>query len=75
MNKENFDENLVTVHMINETMNLDTPIYMRFSVLELTKELIYDFHNGFIKAKYRNNARLLYTDTDFLCYEIKTRDF
>ena len=35
---------------------------------------MYDFHYGFIKNKYDNKARLLFTDTDSLCYEIQTDD-
>ncbi len=34
-----------------------------------------DFHYGFIKPKYGSDVKLLFTDTDSLCYEIKTEDF
>ena len=37
-------------------------------ILELSKLLMY------IKNKYGNNSRLLFTDTDSLMYEIKTED-
>ena len=41
---------------------------------DLSKVLIYEFHYDFIKNKYSNNSRLLFTDTDSLMYEIKTED-
>ena len=42
--------------------------------LELSKVLMYEFHYDYIKNKYGNNSRLLFTDTDSLMYEIKTED-
>ena len=35
---------------------------------------MYDFHDNCIKNKYNNKARLLFTDTDSLTYEIGTED-
>ena len=35
---------------------------------------MYEFHYDYIKNKYGNNSRLLFTDTDSLMYEIKTED-
>ena len=35
---------------------------------------MYDFHYNYIKEKYDNNARLLFTDKDSLTYNIRTED-
>ena len=35
---------------------------------------MYEFHYDYIKIKYGNNSRLLFTDTDSLMCEIKTED-
>ena len=70
-----FNPDLVAVHSVKEKLKLDKPIYLGFSILDLSKWLMNDFHYGFIKNKYGNNAQLLFTDTDSLCYEIKTDDF
>ena len=36
---------------------------------------MYNFHYGFVKNTYGSDAKLLFTDTDSLCYEITTDDF
>ena len=43
-------------------------------ILELSKVLMYAFHYEYIKNKYDNKSKLLFTDTDSLMYGIKTED-
>eukprot|EP00762_Andalucia_godoyi_P006873 ANDGO_00945.mRNA.1 hypothetical protein GUITHDRAFT_175438 len=35
---------------------------------------MYDFHYNTMKPRYGDNMKLLFTDTDSLCYHIKTED-
>ena len=35
---------------------------------------MYELHYDYIKNKFGNNSRLLFTDADSLMYEIKTED-
>ena len=69
-----FNENLVAVHKIKETLTLNRPAYVGMCILDLSKTLMYDFHYNYIKEKYNNKAKLLFTDTDSLTYEIEAED-
>ncbi|XP_068691376.1 uncharacterized protein [Montipora foliosa] len=69
-----FNENLVAVHKIKETLTLNRPAYVGMCILDLSKTLMYDFHYNYITQKYGSRAKLLFTDTDSLTYEIETND-
>jgi len=69
-----FNEDLVAVHMLKQHLYLNRPIYVGFSILNLSKILMYDFHYNCIKKRYGQNVQLLFTDTDSLCYSINTED-
>ena len=70
-----FSENLVSVHMKKMSLTMNKPVYLGMCILELSKTIMYDFHYNYIKPKYEYKAKLLFTDTDSLMYEIKTEDF
>ena len=70
-----FDENLIAVHMKRTKLLYNKPIYLGMCILDSSKTLIYDFHYNYIKKKYKDSAKLLFTDTDSLAYEIQTDDF
>ena len=69
-----FNENLVAVHKIKETLTLNRPAYVGMCILDLSKTLMYDFPYNYIKQKYGDKVKLLFTDTDSLTYEIQTDD-
>ena len=69
-----FNENLVAVHKIKETLTLNRPAYVGMCILDLSKTLMYDFHYNYIKKKYEDKAKLLFTDTDSLTYEVGADD-
>ena len=69
-----FNENLVAVHKIKEALTLNMPAYVGMCILDLSKTLMYDFHYNYIKKKYGDKAKLLFTDTDSLTYEIEVED-
>ena len=56
------------------TLTLNKLAYIGMCILELSRVLMYEFQYDYIKNKYGNNSRLIFTDTDSLMYEIKTED-
>ena len=70
-----FNENLVSVHMKKTSLTMNKPVYLGMCILDLSKTLMFDFHYKYIKPKYGDRAKLLFTDTDSFLYEIQTEDF
>ena len=68
-------ENLVSVHMKKTSLTMNKPVYLGMCILELSKIIMFDFHYNYIKQKYDNKAKLLFTDTDSFLYEIETEDY
>ena len=75
-----FSENLCAIEMRKTQIYFNKPVYLGMCILDLSKTLMYDFHYNYIKPKYderaqQSSAKLLFTDTDSLAYEIQTEDF
>ena len=69
-----FNKNLVVLYKIKETLKLNRPTYVGMCILDLSKTLMYEFHYNYIKKEYGSRAKLLFTDTDSLTYEIEMED-
>ncbi|XP_068724154.1 uncharacterized protein [Montipora capricornis] len=63
-----FNEVLLAVHKKKKVLTFNKPAYVGMCILVL----MYDFHYNYIK--YGDRAKLLFTDTDSLMYEIETDD-
>ena len=70
-----FSENLISVHMKKTSLTMNKPVYLGMCILDLSKTIMYDFHYNYIKSKYGDKAKLLFSDTDSLMCEIQTEDF
>ena len=68
-----FNKTFAAIHEVKQALVLNKPIYVGFTVLDLSKWLMYDFHYNFVKKNF--SAELLFTDTDSLTYEIKSENF
>ena len=54
---------------------MNKPIYLGFSILEISKAFMYWFWYDYMKPKYDKKARLCHNDTDSFIIHIKTKDF
>ena len=60
--------NFAAIYEKKISLTLNKPIYVGFTVLEISKWEMYNFHYNFMSRKC--NTRLLFTDTDSLCYKL-----
>ena len=70
-----FCEELIAVHMKKTSLIFNKQVYLGMCILDSSKTIMYEFHYKYIKPKYGDKAKLLFTDTASLMYEIKTEDF
>ena len=84
-NKLVSERNYHTINLISEDLSIfemkkikvemNKPIYLGLSILEISKILMYEFWYDYMKPKYNDNVRLFYMDTDSFIMNIKTNDF
>ena len=67
-----FGEELVAIKLSKTDIALNKPIYAGFSVLDISKTCVYDFHYKKMYTMFEpSSVKLLYTDTDSLVYDIR----
>ena len=66
-------KNLLAIEMKKKTgILINKPVYSGFSILELTKILMYEFWFDYVKPKYSEKTKLCYIDTDSFIVYMKT---
>ena len=68
------NKELTSITMMKDKVFHNRPIYLSFSILELSKITMYRSHYQQVIAKYGNKAKLTYTDTDSFVYLIETKN-
>ena len=67
-----FGEDYAAIYEIKPVLIVNKPIYVGFTVLDLSKWKRHDFDYNFIKKNF--DAELLFTETDSPVYEIKSKN-
>lgn len=70
-----FSEHFYAFQMNQLSVYYNKPVYLGFSILEISKLKMYDFHYKYMKPKFNEKVQLNYMDTDSFIYSIKTEDF
>ena len=68
-------KNFLAIEMKKTKVKMNKPKYLHFSILEVSKTLMYEFWYDYMKPKYGEKAKLCYTDTDSCITYIKIEDF
>lgn len=70
-----YSKDLCAVELTKEVVLFNKPIYIGFTVLELSKFHMYNMHYKIMRSFYKpEDIQLLYMDTDSFFYQIYTND-
>ena len=72
---KHFSDNLLAIEMNKTKVKINKPVYIGMSILDISKTLMYEFWYDYVKPKYKDKAKLCYTDTDSFVINIFTEDF
>jgi len=71
---EIISDDLTLVRGARQRVTLNKPISVGFSILEISKLIMYEFYYDYLKPKYLDHCKLLFNDTDSFCCHIQTED-
>ena len=63
-NTKFFTENLLATEIKKTQILMNKPVYLQFSILQLSEILIYESLYDYINLKYDREAKLCYMDTE-----------
>ena len=69
-----FIENLLATEMRKTQILMNKTVYLGLSILDLSKAVMYEFWYDSVKAKYGENVKRCYMDTDSFIINVKTED-
>ena len=70
---ELYDKNLAICKLRNPSRNITSPIFVGFTVLELSKYIVYDYYYNVLKPNF-DSVQLLGQDTDSLIVKLTSTD-
>ena len=68
-------KDLMIMEMRNVEVKMNMPMYLGQAILDISKTLMYEFWNDYIRPKYKEKARRCCMDTNGFVMFIKTEDF
>ena len=72
---KHFSDNLLAIEMKKTKVKMNKSVYLGISILAICKTLTYESWYGYLKPKYKDNAKLCYMDTDSFVINTFTEDF
>ena len=72
---KHFSEILLAIEMKKTKVNMNKPVYLGMSILDISTMLMYKFWYDYIKPKYGERTKICYIDTDSFIIHIITEDF
>ena len=69
-----FSEDLLATEMRRIKINMNKPIYLGMTILDVSKIPMHEFLYDYLRPRYKENINLCYMDTDSFIFNVKTED-